>query len=221
MSPKNARRHRRSHGAHRSARGGLARHRHAAEVRGVDAGRLHPSRGPSPPWRATTSRPRWWTARRVSAIPPRVLAMELAITKAATYGIGIVAVRNSNHFGACANYSMMALARGMIGFAVTNSPFVAMVPTFAKKPMMGTNPLSLAAPAARPRAVRARHGDDHRRGGQAHHRLALEQADPGGLGPRRAGPAHLRRARESSPRACSPRSAAAGSWAATRATAWA
>jgi LDH2 family malate/lactate/ureidoglycolate dehydrogenase len=61
----------------------------------------------------------------------------------------MVAVRNSNHFGACANYSMMALDRGMIGFAVTNSPFVAMVPTFAKKPMMGTNPLSLAAPAAR------------------------------------------------------------------------
>jgi LDH2 family malate/lactate/ureidoglycolate dehydrogenase len=61
--------------------------------------------------------------------PASVLAMDLAIAKAATYGIGIVAVRNSNHFGACANYSMMALARGMIGFAVTNSPFVAMVPT--------------------------------------------------------------------------------------------
>ena len=81
--------------------------------------------------------------------PASVLAMGLAITKAATYGIGIVAVRNSNHFGACANYSMMALERGMIGLAVTNSPFVAMVPTFARKPMMGTNPLSLAAPAAR------------------------------------------------------------------------
>jgi LDH2 family malate/lactate/ureidoglycolate dehydrogenase len=44
--------------------------------------------------------------------PASVLAMELAIAKAATYGIGIVAVRNSNHFGACANYSMMALTRG-------------------------------------------------------------------------------------------------------------
>ena len=81
--------------------------------------------------------------------PASVLAMNLAIAKAANYGMGIVAVRNSNHFGACANYSMMALERGMIGLAVTNSPFVAMVPTFAKKPMMGTNPLSFAAPAAR------------------------------------------------------------------------
>jgi L-2-hydroxycarboxylate dehydrogenase (NAD+) len=79
--------------------------------------------------------------------PASVMAMELAIAKAASYGIGIVAVRNSNHFGACANYSMMALERGMIGLAFTNSPFVAVVPTFAKKPMMGTNPLSLAAPA--------------------------------------------------------------------------
>lgn len=81
--------------------------------------------------------------------PASVLAMELAISKATSYGMGIVAVRNSNHFGACANYSMMALERGMIGLAVTNSPFVAMVPTFARKPMMGTNPISLAAPAAR------------------------------------------------------------------------
>lgn len=79
--------------------------------------------------------------------PVSVMAMQLAIAKAETYGLGIVAVRNSNHFGACANYSMMALERGMIGLAFTNSPFVAMVPTFAKKPMMGTNPLSLAAPA--------------------------------------------------------------------------
>ena len=108
--------------------------------------------------------------------------MELAIAKAATYGIGIVAVRNSNHFGACANYSMMALARGMIGFAVTNSPFVAMVPTFAKKPMMGTNPAQPGRPRRAARPVRARHGHHHRRGGQAHHRLALGKPIPEGWG---------------------------------------
>src|SRR5574341_489907 len=79
--------------------------------------------------------------------PAGVMAMELAIAKATMYGTGIVAVRNSNHFGACANYSMMALGRGMIGLALTNSPFVAMTPTFGRKPMMGTNPISVAAPA--------------------------------------------------------------------------
>ena len=80
--------------------------------------------------------------------PVSAMGMELAIAKAGTYGMGIVAVRNSNHFGAFANYSMMALERGMIGLCFTNSPFVAMVPTFGRKPMMGTNPISLAAPAA-------------------------------------------------------------------------
>jgi LDH2 family malate/lactate/ureidoglycolate dehydrogenase len=80
--------------------------------------------------------------------PASVMAMELAIAKAATFGMGIVAVRNSNHFGACANYSMMALNRGMIGLAFTNSPFVAMAPTFGRRPMMGTNPISVAAPAS-------------------------------------------------------------------------
>jgi LDH2 family malate/lactate/ureidoglycolate dehydrogenase len=79
--------------------------------------------------------------------PASAMAMELAIAKAATFGMGIVAVRNSNHFGACANYSMMALERGMIGLAFTNSPFVAMAPTFGRKPMMGTNPISVAAPS--------------------------------------------------------------------------
>jgi len=80
--------------------------------------------------------------------PAAAMAMRLAVDKAAVYGIGIVAVRNSNHFGACANYSLMALERGMIGLATTNSPFVAMVPTFGRRPMMGTNPISVAAPAA-------------------------------------------------------------------------
>src|SRR5919204_4792319 len=34
------------------------------------------------------------------------LAIRLAIDKARTYGVGVVAVRNSGHFGAAANYSM-------------------------------------------------------------------------------------------------------------------
>src|SRR5262249_56247027 len=34
--------------------------------------------------------------------PASAMAMELAIAKAATFGMGIVAVRNSTHFGACA-----------------------------------------------------------------------------------------------------------------------
>jgi LDH2 family malate/lactate/ureidoglycolate dehydrogenase len=86
--------------------------------------------------------------QRAFGHPTAVTAMRLAIDKARAHGVGLVAVRNSSHFGACANYSMMALEHGMIGLAFTNSPFPAMVPTFGRAPMMGTNPLSLAAPAA-------------------------------------------------------------------------
>lgn len=74
-------------------------------------------------------------------------AMELAIAKAKTYGAGFVAVRNSNHFGACACYSMMALPHGLVGIAMTNSFVPAMVPTFGRKAMLSTNPLSVAVPA--------------------------------------------------------------------------
>ncbi|MBI2555655.1 MAG: Ldh family oxidoreductase [Candidatus Rokubacteria bacterium] len=78
---------------------------------------------------------------------PSTVAMDMAIAKARAYGVGIVAVRNSNHFGAAANYSMMALPHDMIGLVTTNSAYVAMVPTFGRTPMLSTNPLSIAAPA--------------------------------------------------------------------------
>jgi LDH2 family malate/lactate/ureidoglycolate dehydrogenase len=77
------------------------------------------------------------------------VAMELALTKARQHGVGFVAAHNSNHYGAAANYSMMALAHGMIGISMTNAPWPATVPTFGRKPMLGTNPLSVAAPAGR------------------------------------------------------------------------
>jgi LDH2 family malate/lactate/ureidoglycolate dehydrogenase len=63
--------------------------------------------------------------------------------------VGVVAVRNSGHYGAAANYSMMALERDMIGLSVTNSPTVAMVPTFGRAAKLATNPISFAAPAGR------------------------------------------------------------------------
>ena len=75
--------------------------------------------------------------------------MKLALDKARMYGIGIVTVRNSGHFGAAANYSMMALEHDMIGVATTNSAFIAMVPTFGRAPKLSTNPISFAAPAGR------------------------------------------------------------------------
>ncbi len=75
--------------------------------------------------------------------------MELAIAKARAHGVGFVTCHNSNHYGAAANYSLMALAHDMIGISMTNGPWPAVVPTFGRQAMISTNPISLAAPAGR------------------------------------------------------------------------
>ncbi len=73
-------------------------------------------------------------------------AMELAIEKAKTAGVGIVTVRNSNHYGIAGYYARMAMDQGLIGFSCTNSEAI-MVPTFGKKAMLGSNPIACSAPA--------------------------------------------------------------------------
>ncbi len=76
--------------------------------------------------------------------------MELAIAKARTAGVGAVAVTNSHHYGIACHYAMLALPHGMIGVSMTNAaPQV--VPTYGKRALLGTNPLSVAAPAGRER----------------------------------------------------------------------
>ena len=73
-------------------------------------------------------------------------AMEIAIEKAKTCGVGIVSVRNSNHYGIAGYYARMAMDQGLIGFSCTNSEAI-MVPTFGKKAMLGSNPIAVSAPA--------------------------------------------------------------------------
>ncbi|MEW5721370.1 MAG: Ldh family oxidoreductase, partial [Chloroflexota bacterium] len=82
--------------------------------------------------------------------PASYRAMQKAIEKARQTGVGFVSVRNSNHHGILANYVMMALPHDCVGLAMTNaSPKV--MPTFGRKPMLGTNPIAIAAPAGQPR----------------------------------------------------------------------
>ncbi len=72
--------------------------------------------------------------------------MSLAIKKAKTTGVGIVTVRNSNHFGIAGYYSKLACDEGFLGLAFTNSEAL-MVPTFGILPMLGSNPIACAMPA--------------------------------------------------------------------------
>jgi LDH2 family malate/lactate/ureidoglycolate dehydrogenase len=76
------------------------------------------------------------------------MAMELAMTKAKEYGVSLVGIRNSTHFGAAAFFSMMALEKDMIGVTLANS-YATVAPWGSKNPYFGTNPLSVAVPAGR------------------------------------------------------------------------
>ncbi|CAL8359118.1 unnamed protein product [Lota lota] len=72
--------------------------------------------------------------------------MDLALKKAKDVGIGWVVAHGSNHYGIAGYYAMQALKENMIGMSFTNtSPLV--VPTRGKECTLGTNPISVAAPA--------------------------------------------------------------------------
>lgn len=82
---------------------------------------------------------------------PADMAMRMTIEKCRQAGVGVVAVRNSGHFGAAGAYASMAAAAGLIGIATTNTELPAVVPTFGAEAMLGTNPIAFAAPAGRNR----------------------------------------------------------------------
>jgi len=73
-------------------------------------------------------------------------SMALAIEKAKKMGLGMVAVRNSTHYGIAGYYTLMAIEEGMIGITGTNArPSIA--PTFGIENMLGTNPLTFGMPS--------------------------------------------------------------------------
>lgn len=72
-------------------------------------------------------------------------AMKMAIKKAKEFGMGMVVVRNSCHYGIAGYYTSMACKEGCIGMTGTNArPSVA--PTFGVEGMFGTNPLTIGIP---------------------------------------------------------------------------
>lgn len=73
-------------------------------------------------------------------------AMRRAIQMAKGCGVGVVTVRNSNHFGAAAYYALMAAQAGQIGFAVSDAEPV-MAPWGGAKAVVGNDPLAYAIPA--------------------------------------------------------------------------
>jgi LDH2 family malate/lactate/ureidoglycolate dehydrogenase len=73
-------------------------------------------------------------------------AMKMAIEKAGKYGMGMITVRNSSHFGFAGYYPLMAVRENMIGITGTNArPSIA--PTFGVENMLGTNPMTFGIPS--------------------------------------------------------------------------
>jgi L-2-hydroxycarboxylate dehydrogenase (NAD+) len=73
------------------------------------------------------------------------LAMDMAVAKARVNGVGVVTVKNSNHFGIAGYYVQKAIDAGMLGICLTNAaPLV--VPTNGADAILGTNPIALGAP---------------------------------------------------------------------------
>ena len=76
--------------------------------------------------------------------PVTALGMRKAMEKAREYGVGLGLIRNTNHIGLLAYYSMMAAEEGMVGVCMCNSA-ASMAPWGGAVPFFGTNPLSVAA----------------------------------------------------------------------------
>ena len=68
-----------------------------------------------------------------------------AVSRAEQQGVGVVAVRNSNHFGTAAYWTRRMAASGCVGILTTNgSP--AMAPWGGTRKTVGANPWSVATP---------------------------------------------------------------------------
>jgi LDH2 family malate/lactate/ureidoglycolate dehydrogenase len=81
--------------------------------------------------------------------PAAVMAMELAIGKARALQVGVASVFNSHHFGAAGYYAALASRAGMVGMVTSATRTIGVVPTRARVPVLGTNPIAFAAPARR------------------------------------------------------------------------
>ncbi len=82
---------------------------------------------------------------------PSLMAVDEAVSRARETGVGIVAVRNSHHYGAAGIYALKIAEAGLIGLSFTNVGTSSIVPTRGLQAMFGTNPIAFGAPAARNR----------------------------------------------------------------------
>jgi LDH2 family malate/lactate/ureidoglycolate dehydrogenase len=76
-------------------------------------------------------------------------AAKAASNAARQFGISIVLVRNSNHFGFAGYYATLIAAGKQLGIVTSNGQ-VCVAPEGAQKPLLSNNPLAIAAPLRSP-----------------------------------------------------------------------
>lgn len=75
-------------------------------------------------------------------------AMDLAAVRAGRHGVGLVSVRGATHFGCAGYHAARAVRHGMVGVVAANCGRQRIArPPGGRVAMLGTNPLSVAAPA--------------------------------------------------------------------------
>jgi LDH2 family malate/lactate/ureidoglycolate dehydrogenase len=77
-----------------------------------------------------------------------MVAIQEAMAMAREFGIGIVSVKHSTHFGMAASYVMPALEAGFIAMVFSNAS-ASMPPWGGKDGLLGTNPFSAGAPGGK------------------------------------------------------------------------
>jgi len=76
------------------------------------------------------------------------IGISQAIKNAKKNGVGLVAVKNSGHYGLSSFYAERAVKENLVVFCFTNAP-PAIAPHGAKKSLFGTNPICFGAPAGK------------------------------------------------------------------------
>lgn len=72
-------------------------------------------------------------------------AVDEAVGRARKHGVGVVSIRNSNHFGTCMYYTRIGAEQGCVMMLMSNAG-PNMAPWGGLKKKIGTNPWSIAAP---------------------------------------------------------------------------
>ncbi|MEU4767501.1 Ldh family oxidoreductase [Actinosynnema sp. NPDC023794] len=76
-------------------------------------------------------------------------AAEPASARASRHGIGMVALRGATHIGCAGYHAARAVAHGMVGLIASNCGGQRIAPApDGREPLLGTNPLASACPAA-------------------------------------------------------------------------